>query len=123
METRHYNQITQEAWDAAAEDYKKRYRIPESISEEQARAQFAKIARSALFAVTFRYANHHRSLKKLGPLPQTPMPRWLTQWIEDRITALDEELKCPGARHYQAMVNGLLPQLQAAEHYFLGHGK
>lgn len=123
MESRQYDQVTQEEWDAAEEDFKSRYRIPERITDEQARELFAKIARSALYSVTFRYANHHRYQRGYEPLRQPPLPRSLTEWIDDRISAVDDHMGRPGADYYQRMVNGLLTHLRSAEHHFLGHGK
>jgi hypothetical protein len=112
----------QEAWDRAGEEAErqKRHHVPRPITSEEAKAQFSKVARSALYALTGKYANSIRQQNKLQPLRMPPMPASVAQWIEKKLNAIDGTMGHPGAHTYQGIVNGLLSQLRSVESHFLG---
>ncbi|PZN75377.1 MAG: hypothetical protein DM484_18970 [Candidatus Methylumidiphilus alinenensis] len=99
MNQSHYDQLSQEAWDQAYREYqqRKRYVTPDSITFEQAKAQFNAIARSALHTLVGRYGNNVREQQQLSKLHQPPIPKSIAQWIDKSIDNVDSSFGNPGA--------------------------
>jgi hypothetical protein len=114
--------LSQEAWDAALEQHRNRYRIPERVTNEQALDHFSTIGRMALKSLMSSYANRVRAKQRLTPI-RLVISHDMATWIESQIQSLDSVSGHLGSKSYQTIANAMLPKLRALEHTFLAHGE
>lgn len=112
--------LSQEAWDAAEEQHRNRYRIPERLTDDQAKQHFSKISRIALVSFASNYANEKRSKEGLRPI-RFVLPPDLARWIEAKIDSVDSVTGHLGRKTYQTIADSLPSKLRAIEHTFLGY--